>query len=72
MLKGFLVARLKERSTWAGLVGLATSLGLALSPEQKELIILIGSSLAALVFTLFKDPASPLVEPPKPVPLVRK
>ncbi len=51
----FIAARIRERSTWLGLVSLAAALGLALSPEQKEAIVSAGMALAGLIAALTKD-----------------
>ena len=48
--------RLKERSTWLGIITLASIAGLNVSAEQKELIISIGTALGALVMTFSADP----------------
>ncbi|TVQ82149.1 MAG: hypothetical protein EA357_10660 [Micavibrio sp.] len=51
----FIAGRIRERSTWLGLVSLAAALGLALSPEQKEAIVSAGMALAGLIAALTKD-----------------
>ena len=48
--------RLKERSTWLGIITLASIAGLNVSAEQRELIISIGTALGALVMTFSADP----------------
>lgn len=40
---------LKQKSTWAGIVSIATGLGLALSPELKEAIISAGMAIVGLI-----------------------
>ena len=47
--------RLKERSTWLGLITLAGIAGFKLEPDQQEMIVTIGSTLAALVMTFTAD-----------------
>lgn len=56
-LLDFLLSRAKERSTWLGLISLATALGLTLSEMQSEAVIAAGMSLAGLlaVFTTDKN-----------------
>lgn len=54
MLK-FITDRAKERSTWLGLTGLLTAIGIGLEPEQIELISVIGVSIAGLIATFTKD-----------------
>ena len=51
----YLIDRARERSTWLGLTGLASALGLALSPEQTEAIIAAGSAVAGLIGILGRD-----------------
>lgn len=41
----YLLDRLKEPACWRGLVMLATSLGLGISPEQANAIIAIGTAV---------------------------
>jgi len=45
----FLMEKLKEKSTWRGLVALAIALGVAISPEQTEAIIAGGMALIGLI-----------------------
>lgn len=49
------VARAKERSTWMGLVAVASAFGVSLSPELAQHIAAVGIALAGLVSTLTKD-----------------
>lgn len=54
-LAQYMLARLRERSTWLGLISLATALGLAVSESQQEAVIAAGSALAGLVATFVPD-----------------
>ena len=45
-MKNYLLSRLKEPSTWRGIVLLATSSGIALSPQQSYAITALGLALA--------------------------
>jgi hypothetical protein len=54
MLK-FIGDRLKERSTWVGILSIITVAGISLSPEQQEAIILAGTAIVAAVFTFTPD-----------------
>lgn len=45
----FILARLKESSTWRGLLILATIAGATLNPEQIEAIVAVGIALGGLV-----------------------
>ncbi len=51
----FILKRLRERSTWIGLISLATAAGLILSAEQQEAVIVAGSALAGLIAALTPD-----------------
>ncbi len=53
----YLLDRLKERSTWLGLIGIATAFGVALTPEQVDGIVALGAALAGAVAVFTKDPA---------------
>lgn len=44
----WILDRLQEKSTWVGLVGLLTSLGLTLSPDVSAAIPAAGEAVAAL------------------------
>lgn len=52
----YILARAAERSTWLGLVSLATALGLMLSPEQKDAVIALGMATAGFIAAITKDP----------------
>lgn len=54
LLKDYLLARLKERSTWLGLIGLLSVLGVALSPEQAEAIATAGVAVAGVLGVVTK------------------
>ena len=51
----YVVSRLRERSTWLGLVSLVTAAGLVLSEGQQEAIIATGTALAGLIATFTPD-----------------
>jgi len=53
----YLIARLREPSTWRGAVMLAISLGIGISPEQMETIITLGTAIVGAIGVLAKDPA---------------
>jgi len=55
-LISYTFARLAERSTWLGLVALATGAGATLEPDQLEKIVVAGVAGAGLIATLFPDP----------------
>jgi hypothetical protein len=45
----YIIEKLKEPSTWRGIVWLATAFGFAFEPEQKEAIAAFGMTLAGLI-----------------------
>lgn len=51
----FVLLRLRERSTWLGLISLATAAGLILSETQQEAVIAAGSAIAGLIAALTPD-----------------
>lgn len=51
----WLLKRLREPSTWRGLVWLATVAGLSLRPEQAEAIVTAGMALAGLLGVFLPD-----------------
>ena len=51
----YIFSRLKERSTWLGLIALATACGASIATELTESIITVGVSPAGLVGVVTKD-----------------
>lgn len=47
--------RLKERSTWQGIVAVLSAVGVAFSPDQKEAIITAGVALIGVIAAFTKD-----------------
>lgn len=54
LLKDYLIARLKEPSTWRGLAMVAMALGISVQPDMMEQIIAVGTAAAGLVGMLTK------------------
>lgn len=71
MLKFFL-ARLKEPSTWRGIVMLATGFGVALTPDQANAVVAVGVAIVGLIGVLTADqpklPPQPERETEQPSP----
>ena len=61
----WLLARLREPSTYRGLVWLATACGVTLRPEVWEQVMTLGMALAGLIGVLTRDPL-PHVPPDDP------
>jgi hypothetical protein len=51
----YIIERLKEPSTWRGMVAMATALGVALSPEQQAAIVAGGLAIIGLVGAFTRD-----------------
>ena len=60
----WMLRRLREPSTWRGLVWLATVAGLSLRPEQAEAIVTVGMALAGLLGVFLADTNPPSQLPP--------
>lgn len=54
-LTTFLVAKSVERSTWLGLITLASLLGYTIKPEYVEAIVMIGTGLGGMILLLTSD-----------------
>jgi hypothetical protein len=54
-MKKYILARLKERTTWLGLIAIATAFGIQLSPEQIEAIATIGLAIAGILHAATPD-----------------
>lgn len=53
----YLLNRLKEASTWAGLIGLTSVVGLYIEPQFAESIIVLGTTAAGMALALLPDGA---------------
>lgn len=51
----YLIERARERTTWAGLIALASGVGLSIRPDLAESIISIGVAIGGLLFALTAD-----------------
>lgn len=54
-MKNFILNRLKEASTWRGIVACLTAFGLALEPDQAEAIVTAGLAVIGLLGTFLPD-----------------
>ncbi|BAI73171.1 hypothetical protein AZL_025330 [Azospirillum sp. B510] len=48
-MKDYLLTKAKERGTWNGLIGLATVAGIAVTPDQAEVIATLGVAIASFI-----------------------
>jgi|TARA_B100000686_G_C16792254_1_gene979569 hypothetical protein len=51
----FILSRLKERSTWLGIISLLTAAGISLSPDEAQAIAAAGVATAGAVAILTRD-----------------
>jgi hypothetical protein len=51
----FAINRLKEGSTYAGLVLILSVFGVSISPEQKEAIMALGGAIAGAILVFFPN-----------------
>lgn len=51
----YILDRLKEPSSWRGLVMIATAFGVTLNPDLVSAIIAVGTGLAGVIGFAFKD-----------------
>ena len=51
----YLLARLKEASTWRGIALLLTAFGVHVAPEVQEAVISVGIAVAGAIGVLFPD-----------------
>lgn len=60
----WLLARLREPSTWRGLIWLAAAAGLSLRPDQAEAIVAAGMALAGLLGVFLSEAKPTKIELP--------
>ena len=48
-MKSYVLARLKEPSTWRGVIYMLTALGVPMAPALADAIIAVGLALAGLI-----------------------
>ena len=62
----FIVSRLKEASTWRGILAIITACGITVSPEQSDAIVATGLALIGVVGAFFPDKAAETAAPTTP------
>lgn len=50
-----LLSRLKEMTTWLGLVSMATAAGWTFTPEMADAVTAFGTAAAGLVLVIFRE-----------------
>ena len=68
----WLVSRLKEPSTWRGIIWLATALGVSLKPEVWEQITVVGMAVAGLLGVLTREEPKAIEVQLPPIALVAR
>lgn len=68
----WLLARLREPSTWRGIIWLATAFGVSLRPEVWEQIAAVGMALAGLVGVVTREKSQDVRIELPPIELVGK
>ena len=51
----FVFERLKERSTWLGIISIASACGIHLSPDMVSSVATVGAALAGIVLAITPD-----------------
>ncbi|WP_406853366.1 hypothetical protein WEU32_06930 [Brevundimonas sp. BH3] len=54
-LRTLILPRLRERSTYIGLVGLLSAFGIAIDPQYVEIALMLGSGIAGLIAVIWPD-----------------
>ena len=54
-IKFYLLARLREASTWRGIIALLTAAGVALDQAQIEAIVTAGLAVIGVIGVFFRD-----------------
>lgn len=71
----WVIDRLKESSTWKGLISLLTAFGITIEPGLAEAIVAAGLGLMGVISILVKDKTKVVAtpaEPPKPAEVAVK
>lgn len=55
MIASYLLNRLKENTTWAGIFSVLTGIGIAIKPELWDTIATVGAGLAGAALTLLPN-----------------
>ena len=54
-MTAYIIARLKEASTWRGIIALLTAAGVTISPEMVDKIVAAGLAVMGIIGMFFKD-----------------
>ena len=56
-MKAYILERLKEPSTWRGIVLLLTAAGVPMAPGVADLVVAVGLAVAGMIGTVMPDKA---------------
>lgn len=56
-MKAYVLERLKEPSTWRGIVLLLTAAGVPMAPGVADLVVAVGLAVAGMIGTVMPDKA---------------
>lgn len=62
----YILQRLGEPSTWAGIVAVITGLGMNVTPEKAEAIAMIGTTLSGILLMATREGANTATNPTLP------
>lgn len=51
----YILARLREPTTWAGITGLVSAVGISISPDLAKEIGVAGTAVVGVILTILKD-----------------
>ncbi|MBU4197246.1 MAG: hypothetical protein KJ911_10930 [Alphaproteobacteria bacterium] len=51
----YVIPRLKERSTYVGIVGILTALGIVIDPAYVDVALAVGAAVAGVIGVVWKD-----------------
>ena len=54
-VRDYILPRLKERSTYVGLVALATALGITVDPAYVDVALAVGAAIGGVIGIVWKD-----------------
>lgn len=54
-VRDLILPRLKERSTYVGIVGLLTAFGIAIDPAYVDVALVLGAGIGGIIAIVWKD-----------------
>lgn len=59
----YILNRLKEPSSWRGIIALITAMGVQLAPDQVDAIVSLGLAVIGVINVFVKEKAKPEAKP---------